>query len=237
MLVVAHDARRSLATGRHFDGCDLSVKEAVGQGPGVTGLRGGSEAVAVGAAQPQLCGHVVGGLRHGVIAVGLAQARVGKAGADGTVEHPELASIGGFALAHDKGSAGHALDTTGDVEGTFANGDGAGGVQHGSQSAAAQPIDGLAGDADRQSGKQRGMAGHVAAVFTGLAGAAEQHVFHLFRLERTVGYQLADDGGGQVIRAHRGEAAALAAKGGAQAGIEIGIEHGGCLLFFEGGDQ
>ena len=226
MLVIAHDARWRLATRRHLDGRDFVSEEAVSQGLCVAGLGGGRKTVALDTAQAQLGGDVVGGLWHGVIAVRLAQPGVGETGADGTVEHLELASIGSFALAHHKGRARHALYPAGNVEGAFADGDGAGGIQHGGQSAAAQPVDSLAGNAHRQSGQQSGMAGNVAAVFAGLAGTAEQHVFHLLRLERAVGQQFLDDSRGQIVRAHRGKAAALAAKGGTQSCVEVGVEHG-----------
>src|SRR6185437_8296038 len=100
------------------------------------------------------------------------------------------------------------------------------GVAHRIEPRRAQPVDGDAGNRRRQAGKQQRHAGDVAVVLAGLIGAAEKDLVE----PRPVGLGVArdqrpDGNGGEVIGAHLGERAAVAADRGARRIAEEHIAH------------
>ena len=62
---------------------DLTFEKAVGLRLGVFLLRGVRKGIAIVAVQLMVAGEIVGGGRHGVIAKGFFDLRIGEAGADG----------------------------------------------------------------------------------------------------------------------------------------------------------
>src|SRR5690606_16681728 len=98
MLVLVHHLVRLLAALGHFDGVDFLGEEAFGAGLFVQRLAAGGVGVGFFAADAQVGRYVVGGLRHGVVAVLGLHPGVGETGADGAVEGAEVAGVGAFAL-------------------------------------------------------------------------------------------------------------------------------------------
>src|SRR5207248_2533831 len=64
---------------------------------------------------------------------------------------------------------------------------------------AAEPVDGLAGHLDREPGEEQGHPRHVAVVFSGLVRAAEDHVFHVLRLDVGALADLLEDDRREVV--------------------------------------
>src|SRR5690606_666444 len=126
-----------------------------------------------------------------------------------------------FALGDDEGCTAHAFHATGQEQLTFAGLHRAGRVENGSQTRAAQAVDGDTGDFLGQAGQQAGVAGDVAGVFTGLVGVAHDDVFVVLAVEGVAGDHGADHLGQQVVRTHRGQGTSVAAEGRAQTIIDI----------------
>ncbi len=140
-------------------------------------------------------------------------------------EDPSVAAEGALGLVHDVGGAAHALDPAGDEDVALAAGDGLRRHDDGVQAAAAIALQDRACDLDRQPGEEPGMAPDAAAVLARLVGAADDHVLDLFRGERALFDDFGDDRGQHVVGPHPGERPGMAAEGGAQTVIEIGVEH------------
>ncbi len=120
MLVFADDARRLLATGRDFDWQDLVGEEAGITGRRVFRLRCCRKAIGCGTVDADLGGHVIGGLRHAVIAVTRHQVGIRKACADRGVEDLEVAAPCGLRFADHERCAAHALDAARDKQAALA---------------------------------------------------------------------------------------------------------------------
>src|SRR5262249_38451817 len=78
----------------------------------------------------------------------------------------------------------------------------------------------------RQAGEQYRMPRNVAAVLAGLAGATDGHIIDRLRREARASHHLLDHAGEQVAGPHARQRAAMAAKGRAQAVVNVGVEHG-----------
>ena len=68
------------------------------------------------------------------------------------------------------------------------------------------------------------MSRDIAGIFTGLVGAADGDVVDVGRLEGGSSNHCLDDTAEQIVRAHFGERAGVAAKQRAQAVVDIGVE-------------
>ncbi len=119
-MLVLRDHRLDALLGAGHHRLDLAVVEAGRLGLGVFLLRGRGEAVGGLAADPEILADIVGGLRHRVLAVLLADSRIREARADRRIEDPDVAPIGAVVLRHDERGAAHALDAAGDEEGALA---------------------------------------------------------------------------------------------------------------------
>ncbi|MCY1291636.1 hypothetical protein D9M70_408330 [compost metagenome] len=227
VLVLLDEFRRALALGNlHRD--DFPGQAAIGLGGGGALLAAQGEGILVFAGDAELLGDVLGGLRHGVDAELAFHQRVDEAPADGGVEDFRLAGERAFRLAHDEGRAGHGFHAAGQHQPGFAAAQGAGGVADGVQAGAAEAVQGGAGDAQRQAGEQGRHARDVAVVFAGLVGAAVDHVVDGAPVQfRVAGHQGADRHGAEVVGAHAGQGAGVAADGRAHGVDDQGVIHQG----------
>ena len=85
---------------------------------------------------------------------------------------------------------GHAFNTTGHHDLSFAARDGARGDGHRVEARTTETVDGRGGDGHRKAGEQRGHAGDVAIILAGLIGAADEHVIHRGGVEGGVADQI-----------------------------------------------
>ena len=162
---------------RSLDRDDLVGEAAGGMRIGPAPLGGERERVLLVSRDAAALDDVLGGLAHRVRVVGIGQARVREAPAEGRVEGGLLAAReGGRWLGHHERRAGHRLDAAGDEHRTVAKGHGMRGSDDRLEPGAAEPVDGLAGDLDRQPGEERGHPADVAVVLPGLVGGAEDDV-------------------------------------------------------------
>src|SRR5215203_592409 len=79
------------------------------------------------------------------------------------------------------------------------------------------------------------MARHAARVFAALVRAADDDVFDLFSFEFAACEHRLDCAGKEVIGAHFGEAAGIAAERGTLSIVNIGVEHMSSLAFIDQG--
>src|SRR3990167_2198049 len=100
--------------------------------------------------------------------------------------------------------------------------DGAGGGDDGIQTAGAEAVDGQGGDGFGQARQQHRHAGDVAVILARLIGAAENHLVYgqIVQVQQAV-----DHAGGQIVGAHGGKAARVAADGGTAGGAEVDFGH------------
>ncbi|MNI60285.1 hypothetical protein D3C73_1154850 [compost metagenome] len=168
-------------------------------------------------------------MRHAVVAKLGDDLRVGKTGANGTVEHRQFAAIGRFCFSHDKGCTGHTLHPAGDKQFAFVTGHCAGGIDHRRQTTGAQAVNCLPRYGHGQACKQCGVTRDVAAVLPCLVGIAQNHVLDGFARDGVASEQFVDHMGGEVVWAYRSECAAVAAKWRAQSREDVGVEHGKIL--------
>ncbi|MNF85165.1 hypothetical protein D3C84_675520 [compost metagenome] len=222
MFIALHQKRWLLAPLRHLDGQEFAGEEPRLLRLAVQGLAARREGIRLLAADAKLTSDVVGRLRHGVRAEGGFHPGIGEARADAAVEDPEIAGPGAVRLGHHEGGAAHAFRAAGNEQLALAAPHRASRIQHRCQARAAQAVDGQAADRHRQAGKQGGMAGQVAAVFAGLAGAACDQVFVVLEGEGIAHHQGMHHLRQQVVRAHAGQGAAVAAEGRTQAVVDIG---------------
>src|SRR5581483_3614183 len=98
MLVLADcDLAAALGAG-HRDRRDLAGEESLRLGGGEFLLRAEREPVGGFARDREVAAHIVGGLRHGVLAEALADLRIGEARADRRIEDAGVARVGALAL-------------------------------------------------------------------------------------------------------------------------------------------
>ena len=225
MLVVSHRQRVFLATLRHRYRCYFFTEEAPLTGVLVTLLGSGGKGVRGFTADAQILSHILCRLRHGIATKLLEDCRVGETGTNGAVENRHIPAERFFRLRHDKRRPAHGFRTTGNDQLPLPHSDHTGGIQSRGQATATETVHGNSRHRFRQAGKQTRMASHVTGILTGLIGVADDHVFKARRLETIALYQLADHPGQQVIRPHRRQRAAVAAKGSAQTIVNIGIKH------------
>src|SRR5262249_45598647 len=74
------------------------------------------------------------------------------------------------------------------------------------------------------------MPSDATAVLTGLVSATDDDVLDFFRIKRALLDDLGNDRSQHVVRPHTGERAGVAAKWGAQSGVDIPVEHYRFLL-------
>ncbi|MNI02213.1 hypothetical protein D3C73_550790 [compost metagenome] len=225
MLVRIDHRDRALAAG-DLDRDDLLGEIARSLGGGGALLAADGEGVLIGAADAVVVGDVLAGFRHGIDAVRRLHRRIDEAPADGGVVDVRRAREGGFGLGHDEGRAAHALDAARQHQVGVACANGARGVAHGLQARGAQAVDGVAADAVRQAGQKGGHARDVAVVLTRLIGRAQDHVVERRRVQpRIARQQRPQRQGRQIVGAHRGQGAAVAADGGADRVADESVGH------------
>ena len=213
MLVGVEGARLSAV--RNLDRNDL-IGESTGVARRLPALLGGQcEGVLVLARDAALLDDVLGRLAHRVGVVGIGQARVGEAPAEGGVVQRLLAAREGRRrLGHHERCAGHRFDAAGDEDRAVAVGDGVRGADDRLHARAAQAVDGLASDADRHPGKQRGHAADVAVVLAGLVSRAQDHVVDVSGIDARPLDQGSNDVRGEVVRPYLLQRTAVAAERG-----------------------
>ncbi len=150
--------------GRDGDRHHLRVEPARLLGGAGLLLAFGAVAVHALARDPVALGHLLGGLQHRPVDLGLVlhEPAVGQHVLVGLVLH-----------------ARDALDATGHVDVGLAGDDALRGHRDGLQAARAEPVHGGAADRDRQAGAQRDLARDVGAGRALGVGAPHQHVLHI----------------------------------------------------------
>ncbi len=119
-------------------------------------------------------------------------------------------------LGHHPGGSAHRLHPARDHDRCVADGYGAGGLDDGLHSGAAQPVHRGAGHGDRQSGEQHGHPGHVTVVLARAVGVAEEHVVDAGRVElRCTGDEGGQYPGGEIVGTYAGQGSAVPADRGA----------------------
>ena len=215
------DGDVALAVG-DLDGHDLPG-ELAGLNRGERALLGThSEGVRILAANTKDVGHLLGGLRHGVgHLLLLRELWVGKTPANGGIKN--LAWLGKRLawLLHDPGRAGHGFDATGDDNIRLAGFHEGGGQGNRGHARSTQTVDRHPGNGVREPGEQPGHAGDVAVLLAGAVGVADDDFIHRGGIESGLLHRLLDGGGHEVIWANRGQCAAVAAHGGAEAGYQV----------------
>ena len=225
MLVLVDHDRAGLAA-RRFDRDDLLGEIAGGGGARGALLRAQRERILVLARHLIFLGDVLAGLGHRIDAVARLHRRIDEAPAERGVVGLDRARKRLARLAGDERRPRHRLDPAGDGEIHLAGADGARRIADGVEARGAQPVDGEAGDRLRQPGEQERHARDVAVVLAGLIGAAEEH----FVEPRPVGLGVAGDErldrrGREVVGAHLGERAAVAADRGAYGIADEDVAH------------
>jgi hypothetical protein len=186
-----------------------------------------AEGILIGAADAELLGDVLGGLRHRVDAVLLLHQLVDEAPADGGVVDLVGTREGGRRLGHHERGPRHALDPTGKGEVDLAGADRTGDDADRVHARTAETVDRRAGHVDRQAGKQRRHARDVAVVLAGLVGAAIDRVVERGPVEVGMALdQRLDRQRREIVGADTGEPAAVAADRGAHGIADEGVGHG-----------
>ena len=115
-------------------------------------------------------------------------------------------------LAHHERRARHRFDAAGDGEVDLAGADRARGVADRIEAGGAEPVHGDAGHMIRQAREQRRHARDIAVVLAGLVGAAEHDLVERGPVDVRIALdQRPDRDRGQIVGAHLGERAAVAA--------------------------
>ena len=192
---------------------------------GIFRLGAERELVAVLARELIVARQVVGRLRHGVGAEQALDLGVGKARAEGRIEHLEVLAEGLLGLADHERRPRHALDAAGDADVGLAAGDGVRGRGERVEPRSAQTIVHRAGSLDRQARQQQRVAGDIAAVLAGLGGAADRHVVDRLRSEARARHHLLDDAASRSS-GRTAKGAGVPAERCAQSVIDVGFEHG-----------
>ena len=215
MLVLVHAHRGGLAA-RRLDHYDLLGEITGGAGARGALLRAQCERVLVGARDLILLRHVLGGLRHRVHAVLPLDQRVDEAPAERGVANFGTALERLLRLGHHERRARHRFDAAGNGEIDLAAFDGARGVADRIETGGAEPIYCEAGNRVGQSGNEQRHARDVAVVLARLVGAAEHDLVERRPIHvRMALDQRPDRRGGEIVGAHLGERAAVAADRGA----------------------
>ena len=216
------------------DHCDIAL--AVGDLDGhdfpgkLSGFDGGKrallgthgEGIGVLTANTENVGHFLGGLRHGVgHLLLLRKLRVGKAPANGGIKNLSWLGKRLVWLLHDPGGTGHGFDATGDDNIRLAGFYEGGGQGNRGHARSTQAVDRNAWNGVREPGEQPGHAGDVAVFFTRAVGVADDDFIHRGGVEPSLIHRLLDGGGHEIIWANRGQCAAVAAHGGAEAGYQV----------------
>ena len=137
-----------------------------------------------------------------------------------------VAAEGGVGLGHDERRARHRLDATGDDHLGLPGADEARGAGDRVQARAAQAVDGCPGTDTGSPASSSRHARDVAVVLAGLVGTAEQHLLDGRRVERGLRFSSARSASArQVVGAHAGERAAVAADGRAHGIADEGVGH------------
>ena len=226
MFIGCYFCRRVLAPFcRHFYFQQLFLVEP-GISRGLVLLLGGEcERVAVFAADGEVPGQVVRGLRHGVVAVLLQERLVGETPAKHCVVHLLVAIKAGFRLVQHPGPTAHALHAAGNEQLPLGTTDRPGCIQGRRSPAAAQAIDSHAAHRGMHAGQQGGITRDVTTVLTRLVGIAEDHVFHQAAIDAAPVQQRLDDGCRQVVRPFCRQPSAITAEGGADPVIDNCLIH------------
>ena len=225
VFVFVDDNRVTLLL-RDGDGRNLCVKKAGFLGSDGFELRGQRHLVLVFAADLVVGGHVFCRFGHGVHTVFFFHQLVDKTPADGGVKNLRAAAEGALGLGHDKRRAAHALYAAGDHHCGFPSLDGARCRPDSVHARTAQAVDGGARRFKRQPGQQAGHARHVAVVFAGLIHTAIDDVGHRQPVDIGIArHQRLERDGAEVVGAHAGERATVAAEWGAD-----GVANEGLML-------
>ena len=200
-MLVGIDGDR-LATLLHFDGHDLVLELAGGDGGVRALLRAHGDFVLRLARDFVLLGEVLGGDAHVLLAEGVAE-EVEDAVFEDAVAHPVAVAALADVVRHHR----HVLGAAGDDDLGIAGLDVARRGVDRFQAAAADAVDGDGGRLDRHAGLDGGVARDI-AVFHHLTDAAEDDVVHLFGLEARA-LDCGADGDGAEIRCREVRVGAL----------------------------
>ena len=224
---LAHGDRPGLAA-RHDHRLDLLGEEARGLRLRGALLRAERKRVLVLARDLVILGDVLGRLRHGVDAVLLLHQRIDEAPADGGVLDRGAPLERLLRLAHHERRARHRLDAAGDGEVDLARADALRGEAHRVQSRRAEPIDGDARHRVRQAREQQRHPRDVAVVLAGLVGAAVIDLVERRPIDiRMPLHQRLDRDRAEIVGAHLGEPAGIAADRRADGVADEGVGHRG----------
>ena len=189
-------------------------------------LRAQRERVLVGARNLIFVGDVLGRLRHRIDAVKLLHRRIDEAPADGGVENVRRPLKRRLSLAHDERGAGHQFGAAGDRELNLARLDPPRRRGDRLHARGAKAVDGCARNGLGQAGEQERHAREIAVVLARLVGAAEKDLVELLAEAGMAAHELADRRRREIVGAHAGQRAAVAADRRAHIVADEGLGHG-----------
>ena len=211
----------------HVDCHELVVEAAGLVGGHRAAVRFERERVLILARDRVALGHVLARLAHRLGRVQPGHARVHEAPADRGVGQLDVAARkAALGLEGHERRARHGLDAAGQHQVRLAEPDLAGALHRGLEPGGAEAVDGHARGLHGQPRQQSGHARHVAVVLAGLVGIAHVHLVDAGRVELVALHGGADHVGGEIVGAHGGEDAAIAADGSAEGVDDHRVGHG-----------
>ena len=190
------------------------------------GLAAGGEFVLIGAADIEIGGDIIGGLRHRIGAVLRLHLRVHEAPADGRIINRIGAAEGGFGLGHDERRPRHRLDAAGNDHVAIAGPDRTRGHADRIHAGAAEPVHRRPRQAGGQPGQQCRHASDIAIILARLIGAAIDEVVDAGPVHtRIARHQRRQRHRRQIVGANGAERAAVATDRSPDCVADIGLGH------------